>query len=550
MKSAMFITAAPVGAVPKYIDPFEPTFISNLILDYFTPDINKQSIFEILDRENWKSANAGGISLQFGYKGILTHNAFNTLTTSEQASALEALNHAGWLTHVDGWINPTTHRSVKPQAFKIKRDLLNLLPSQKLIKQIVLQLTTYGWQATADGDLSWPYFRVHSYLPPEIASEIKRLSPTVFETLLNFGWADQPAGYWHPGKACSPHMPISPDRIIEECHLSFQEGAALVHLHTRDTSDKRIEKIPGLGASLSSSGQANHIDLTQFDIIVPALLEQNPDGVINLSTSVRGNKAAFDSPLRRAHLKPYGVRKLVPDIASFSPGPVLFTGGGGYENPPDFIDSQLAHLKAHRIRPEVEVFNLTILNNALTTYKGALEELETPVLFMLVAGVDQQKRGAENGELVDDSLIPLSIRQRISDLLQADDAASQTLATELAIEYLSPITQRIRQCCPASIISMLMPGNMQTILTSVALALDLDGIRIGFEDALTVVDELVPGRIRKASSTSEQVRAIRLALKAQGISVITPAQLRDRLGIPREEVQLFRYGSTSRQLHI
>ncbi len=539
MKSSMYITAAPVGAVPKYIDPLEPTFISSLILDYLISDHEKQSIFEILKQENWTFTNAGGIALQFGYRENFTYEACDSLTASEQELAVAALDRAGWLNHGDGWINPATCHIAGPQTFRVKRDLLNLLPSQKLIRKLVLQLTTYGWQATQNGDLLWPYPRVHSYLPPEIVTEIKLLSPTVFETLLNIGWKYQPSGYWHPGKACSPHMPISPTKIIEECHLSFREGAAIVHLHTRDTSDQRSETLPGLGASLSSSQQANHIDLAQFDLIVPAILEQDPDGIINLSTSVRGNKAAFDSPLRRAHLKPYGVSKLVPDIASFSPGPVLFQSGGGYENPPDFIDAQLAHFKAHHILPEVEVFNLTILNNALTTYKEALEELGTSVLFMLVAGIDQHKRVAESEEMVDDSLIPPALRQRISDLLQADDTASQALAAELATECLLPITQRIRQCCPASMISMLLPGNMHAILTAVALALDLDGIRVGLEDSLTVFDELVPGRIRKASGTSEQVRAVRLALEAQGISVITPEHLRDRLNLPREGAQLF-----------
>ncbi len=92
MKSAMYITAAPVGAVPKYIDPLEPTFIPSLILDYFISQCKKQSVLEMLNRENWKFTNPGGIALQFGYKKFFTHEAFNTLTLPGLGAFLSSSN--------------------------------------------------------------------------------------------------------------------------------------------------------------------------------------------------------------------------------------------------------------------------------------------------------------------------------------------------------------------------------------------------------------------------------------------------------------------------
>ncbi len=536
MKEKMYITGAPVGATPKYINPIEPKFIMNFLLDYLVSSTKKNKILQVLIQDGWEKVDAGGLSLQSGYHESITMTDLNALSTAEQQIAIENLTSAGWLNKNNEWINPRTPDN---KIFKIEKNTLLLIQSRSFIRKIVLQLTTYGWQVNNNGDLVWPYEKVHSYLPPKMVTQIKSLCPAILDSLLESGWVCRPAGYWQPGKARSPYLPITPEKIIEECHLSLREGAAIVHIHTRDTSDKQTYYIPGLGATLSISAQTNHIDIDQYDKIIPAILEQDPSGIINLSTSVRGDKVDFDSPLRRAHLKPYSVRKIVPDSASFSPGHILFQTGGGYDNPPTFINKQFNHFKTYGIRPEVEVFNNTILNNIVTTYKTSLLAAGTPPLFMLVAGVDQHKKDSNTSTIVDDSLIPIEIHQRISELLQEDNSISHTDAVNLAVEYLLPIVNKIRQHFHQAKISILMPGLMQSILVETALQLKLNGIRVGLEDALTVSDKRVPGGIRKALGTYEQVRAIRLALEARGVVIATSEQLRDTLGIPREDIRVF-----------
>ncbi|WP_239483198.1 3-keto-5-aminohexanoate cleavage protein [Burkholderia sp. MS455] len=210
----------------------------------------------------------------------------------------------------------------------------------------------------------------------------------------------------------------------------------------------------------------------------------------------------------------------------------MFHGGGGYDNAPDFLAAQFEHLQLVGTRPEVEVFNHTIVDNATTLYREFFEDAGTPVMFMLVAGVDQHHRDPISGELEDDSLIAPDVRKEIGRCLAVGDSDCRQRAVELAASQLDPVVNRLRDCFPSSKISILLPGPLHAMLADLALSLRLDRVRIGLEDGLNVFDACVPGGLRKARGTWEQVRKLRQDLLARGVEVKTAAQVRDMFEMP------------------
>jgi hypothetical protein len=157
-----------------------------------------------------------------------------------------------------------------------------------------------------------------------------------------------------------------------------------------------------------------------------------------------------------------------------SPAEVIFTSGRGYQNSPAFLEMQLSHCRTNSVRPEIEVFSRTILQQTLGSFKARLSECGTSLLFMLVAGVDQLRR-TEDGRLEDDSLIPTNQRKEIELLLRAGTSTYINKAVERTVAELEPIVQEIRQKLPQAKISALLPGPMQQLLARVAVGLWLDG---------------------------------------------------------------------------
>lgn len=491
MSSSMFITAAPVGAVPRFISSDEPKFF----------------------------------------------DAATIATAAAQGLSLDCLVAAGWERVKAGGIVLTA-----AQTASIPFSSIRQLRSRRLQQDIVLTLTGAGWSADDSESLTQTAPAQLPYLTPQIVEDLRHDRPEVLQALLDGGWVEAGSGWWNPMRAASPYMPVTPRAIIAAAQEAVIEGAAIVHLHTRDRSDAAQIRLGDSAASLSIGKQRNHIDTLQYDEIVSVLHQQVPAAILNLSTSVRGG-ADYDSPLRRAHLRGYGAAQRGPDVASLSPGPVIFQAGGNYDNSPAFLDQQLRHFAATGVRPEIEVFNGTILDAALGEYAQRLRETGVPVLFMLVAGVDQYRHGAE-GSLEDDSLIPSGIRKEIIRLVVEGSQAALEQAVATTVEYLRPIVQRIRERLPDSAVSTLLPGPLLRILPEVAVQLRLDGVRVGLEDALNVPDEQVPGGLRKAT-TAEQVRYARLRLEALGVSVLSAEQTRERLAMPLREVALFRAAASA-----
>ncbi|MGY4730742.1 3-keto-5-aminohexanoate cleavage protein [Burkholderia pyrrocinia] len=520
----MYITAAPVGAVPKWLDPLEPTFVPSYLLHHLLDPAQAARFVEQLQADGWEAVEAGGLLIEEGHDHFICDDLFVQLPN--QMLARRAIQDAGWTQCKQGWCAP---KSPPFGVAVIPREWMADISSVEIVRRFVLQLTTYGWTASECGDLVWHHAKLHSYLPPALVKAIRDDCPDLLTRLREAGWQPREAGYWQAGKGRSPFLPITPAEIAAETIRSMKEGAAVVHLHTRELGDRTRLEIPGLG-TITTGAQRNQIKVEHYDTIVPAVKNTNPDAILNLSTSVRGDRHGARDKLRRAHLKSYAEVD-GPEIASLSPAAVIFQGGGGYDNAPDFLVAQFEHFRRVGTRPEVEVFNHTIVNNATTLYRGLLESVGQPVLFMLVAGVDQYFRDPISGEVEDDSLIAPAIRQEIARHLLSTDERGRQRAIDLAVKQLQPVVERLRQSFPFSLISLLLPGPLQILLADLAQALRLDGVRIGLEDGLNVIDRRVPGGVRKALGTWEQVRMLREELLSRGITIQTSTEVRDMLGL-------------------
>lgn len=538
----MFITAAPIGAVPKYIDPIIPRFIPEEYISLFSPSSERKPLEKRLKQENWTKVGEQGMSLRINNTGFVSNDDVKKLQGKDFDEAMFWLQKLNWVSSGEGWVQPKSRVDENEGGLIISSKTLNKIIDDKLRRDVAVELSSQGWQVGDEGDMHWPHEQGESYFNPALILKLERDEGEFLQDIQESGWDYCGSGFWLHGRGSTPYLPLYPDMLVEDAYQSTVEGAAMVHLHTRGL-ESRPYYIPGMSLGIMNPVQHNKVEVEQYNKVLPELLDKNPSVILNLSTSARGGFVGFDDHNRRSHLKSYGAGR-VPDVASFSPGAVIFQQGGGYENSHVFLKSQMLHMKSLNIRPETEVFNKTILDNSTGEFAESIRDMGTPALFMLVTGVDQYKDWPKDLKFweraKDDSLIPQAKRKKIMALLKTGEERDKQQATDLTVSFLKPVVKQLRDAHPDSRISTLMPGNMQLIATEVALALDLDGVRIGLEDGLNVADSRIPGGVRRALGTADQVRRIKAELEMRGVHVQSAEELRDDLGMQKSEIKLFR----------
>lgn len=135
-----------------------------------------------------------------------------------------------------------------------------------------------------------------------------------------------------PRKKDTAAIPVTPSEQIESSHEAFEAGATIVHIHVRD-ADENSSSDPALFAEVQE-GVRKHC----------------PGMVVQFSTGGRGR-----TPEDRK--KPL---TLAPDMASFATGSVNF-GNWVYENSPAFVGDLASFMAEHDIKPEIEVFDASML---------------------------------------------------------------------------------------------------------------------------------------------------------------------------------------------
>jgi 3-keto-5-aminohexanoate cleavage enzyme len=159
-----------------------------------------------------------------------------------------------------------------------------------------------------------------------------------------------------PRKKDNPAVPISADEQIESTHEAYQAGAALVHLHVRNDDE-----------SPTSSPE-------RFARVLEGIRRHCPGMITQVSTG--GRSGAGKERGGMLHLK--------PDMASLATGSVNFPSRV-YDNPPELVEWLADEMRRHGVKPEVEVFDLSMIFSAAALQKAG--RIEGPLHVQFVMGV-------------------------------------------------------------------------------------------------------------------------------------------------------------------
>jgi 3-keto-5-aminohexanoate cleavage enzyme len=159
--------------------------------------------------------------------------------------------------------------------------------------------------------------------------------------------------------AHNPFLPFDPEAIGQAAIEAWKEGAAIVHIHARKDDG-------------TPTGDPEY-----FRRAIDVIRSADCDVIINLTTAFSG--LADDVwPQRFAALDAR------PEIASFDCGSMNF-GEWLFRNTPEFLNQLATRMQEAGVKPELEIFDLGQVYNALRIHEAGL--LEAPLFFQLVLGV-------------------------------------------------------------------------------------------------------------------------------------------------------------------
>jgi 3-keto-5-aminohexanoate cleavage enzyme len=152
-------------------------------------------------------------------------------------------------------------------------------------------------------------------------------------------------------------VPITPREIVETGIRCEAAGAAIFHIHARDPLD-----------------ESPSTDFAVFEEIYNGLRERT-NLILQIST---GGRAGMGYEDRNERLK------LRPEMASLTTGSVNFPNSV-YANSPELIEALAGDMRRYGIKPEMEIFDVSMINNALILLKKGLAD--APLHFDFVLGL-------------------------------------------------------------------------------------------------------------------------------------------------------------------
>jgi uncharacterized protein (DUF849 family) len=260
-----------------------------------------------------------------------------------------------------------------------------------------------------------------------------------------------------PRKKDNPALPVTVAEQIESTHEAFEAGATIVHLHVRN-ADESPSSSPELFAQVQE-GVRKHC----------------PGMIVQFSTGGRGR----DPSARGSALV------LKPDMASLATGTVNFPSIV-YENAPTLVDDLAAQMKAHAIRPEIEIFDLSHIHGARRLVDAGLLSERPHVQFVM---------GIKNA-------------------LPAEEPVLEALLSEL------------RRVLPQATWTAAGIGRHQTEVLDWVLSRRGDAVRTGLEDNIRITKD------RLARSNAELVEVAAALCAQHDARPATPAEARTILGLP------------------
>jgi len=151
-------------------------------------------------------------------------------------------------------------------------------------------------------------------------------------------------------------VPITVAEQIESTHEAFEAGATVVHAHVRKDD----------GSPTS--------DPERFGRLVEGLRKHCPGMIIQLSTGGRSG----------AGRERGGMIALKPDMCSLATGSCNFPTRV-YENSPELVDWLASEMQKHRVKPEIEAFDLSMIFKAVEMHK--VGKIAGPLHVQFVMGV-------------------------------------------------------------------------------------------------------------------------------------------------------------------
>lgn len=156
----------------------------------------------------------------------------------------------------------------------------------------------------------------------------------------------------------TPHLPLTPAEIADECVRAAEAGAAMVHIHARDPQ----------------SGAATQAAEVYADIV--ARVRARSDVIIQVSS---GGAVGMTAEER---LQPVLSDAVRPEMASLTTGTVNF-GDDVFWNPPDLIRTFAREMQARGVKPEIEAFDVGHLATALRLVREGLLTMPFHVDFVM-----------------------------------------------------------------------------------------------------------------------------------------------------------------------
>jgi uncharacterized protein (DUF849 family) len=157
-----------------------------------------------------------------------------------------------------------------------------------------------------------------------------------------------------PRKEHNPAVPITVSEQLESTHEAFEAGAALVHVHVRNDD-----------GSPSSSPE-------KFAAFQEGIRKLCPGIIVQFSTGGRSGVGAERG----------GMLYLKPDMASLTTGSCNFPLRIN-ENPPELIIDLAGKMREFQVKPEIEVFDLSMLYNAVDYARAGAVGCPLHVQFVL-----------------------------------------------------------------------------------------------------------------------------------------------------------------------
>ena len=258
-------------------------------------------------------------------------------------------------------------------------------------------------------------------------------------------------------KEHNPNVPYTIEECVREAGLAYEAGASIIHLHVREDDGTPTQ------------------DKDRFKAVMDAIHAKYPDVIIQPST---GGAVGMTNDER---LQP---TELNPEMATLDCGTLNFGGDEIFENTENTIKYFGEKMIERDIKPELEVFDKSMIDMALRLHKKGF--IKSPMHFDFVMGVN----GGISGTLRDFVFLRESI--------PAD--ATYTVAGIGRFEF------------------------------PLAAAAIIDGghVRVGFEDNTMIARGVV------AESNGQLVEKVVRLAKELGREIANPAEAREILGLKQK----------------